>query len=148
VELALGGTILLLHVPQIPKEFCRGWPMPRIVVVAESENFQNFGIARQRFENLYPILQIASAVDDGLVPSRGLLLNPLAVPKNERIIYEKAACTARPSWASMSETRHRYTVRSGYGLLDQLRRCMAYPEFPEWKPFSQADRREIRRRMH
>ena len=44
VEVALGGTILLFVVPQVPKEFRRGWPMPRIVVVAESKNFQHFGI--------------------------------------------------------------------------------------------------------
>jgi|SRR5467141_1301375 len=39
--------------------------MPRIVVVAEGKDFQDFGIAHQGFEYLNPILQIASTVDDG-----------------------------------------------------------------------------------
>src|SRR5258708_11580937 len=55
--------------------------MPRVMVVAESENFQAFAVAHQRFENLDPMLQIASTVDDGLVPRRGLLLNLFAVSK-------------------------------------------------------------------
>ena len=51
------------------------------MVVAEGKNLQNFGIAHQRLEYLNPILQIGSAVDDGLVPRRCLLLNLLAVAK-------------------------------------------------------------------
>jgi hypothetical protein len=27
VEVVLRGTVLLFLVPQVPKEFCRGWPM-------------------------------------------------------------------------------------------------------------------------
>jgi len=40
----------LFFVPQVHEEFrcCR--TVPGIVIVAESENFQNFGIARQRLE--------------------------------------------------------------------------------------------------
>ena len=72
-------------VPQVPKEFRCCGTVPGIVIVAERENFQDFGIAHQRFEYLDPILQFASAVDDGLVPCRGLLLNPLAVSKPTNI---------------------------------------------------------------
>jgi hypothetical protein len=46
-EVALGSTILLLLVPQVPEEFCRGWPVPRVMVVAEGQNFQDFGVAHQ-----------------------------------------------------------------------------------------------------
>ncbi len=83
---ALGGTVLLLLLaPQIHKEFCCCGTVPGIVIVAEGENFQDFGVAHQRFENLDPIFQVASAVDDGLVPGRGLLLNPFAVSKPANI---------------------------------------------------------------
>jgi hypothetical protein len=60
--------------------------MPRIVVVAEGKNFQNFGVAHQRFENLDPIFQIASAVNDSFIPCRSLLLNLFAVSKPANII--------------------------------------------------------------
>jgi len=50
VEVALGGTILLFLVPQVPEEFCRCWPVPGIVIVAEGKNLQDFGIAHWRFE--------------------------------------------------------------------------------------------------
>jgi hypothetical protein len=75
----------LLRVPQIHKEFrcCR--TVPGIVFVAEGENLQNLAIAHQRFEYIDPILQIASAVNDSLVPGRSLLLNPLAVSKPANI---------------------------------------------------------------
>ena len=59
------------------------------MVVGESENLQDFGIAHQRFEYLNPILQIATVVDDGLIPRRCLLLNPLAVSK------QSGGCLAR-----------------------------------------------------
>src|SRR5690349_15567935 len=78
-------TILFFLVPQIHKQFSCCWPMPGIVVVAEGENFQGFGVAQQRFENLSPIHQIASAVDDSLVPCRGLFLNPFAVSEPANI---------------------------------------------------------------
>src|SRR6266576_5332888 len=71
--------ILLFIVPQVPKEFRCRWPMPGIVVVAEGEKLHNFGIAHQGFENLDPIFQVASAVNDSLVPRCCLFLNPLAV---------------------------------------------------------------------
>src|SRR5437667_4406046 len=71
--------------PQIHKEFrcCR--TVPGIVIIAERENFQDFGVAHRRFENLDPIFQVASAVDDGLVPRRCLLLNLFAVSKPANI---------------------------------------------------------------
>jgi hypothetical protein len=85
VQVAPGDTILLFLLPQVPKEFYRCWPMPRIVVVAEGKDFQDFGIAHQRFEYLDPIFQIGSAVDDGPIPRRCLLLNPFAVAQPAHI---------------------------------------------------------------
>ena len=64
VEIATGSTILLLLVPQIHKQFSCCWSVPGIVIVAERENFQDFGVAHQRFENLNLIPQIASTVDE------------------------------------------------------------------------------------
>lgn len=55
------------------------------MVVGKCKNLQNLAIAHQRFENLDPILQIASTVDDGLIPRRCLLLNPFAVSKPPNI---------------------------------------------------------------
>ena len=55
--------------------------MSCVVVIRKCKNLQDFGVAHQRFEYLDPIFQIVSAVDDGLVPRRGLLLNPFAVSK-------------------------------------------------------------------
>jgi len=43
VEVALGSTILLFLVPQVPEEFCRGWPMPCIVVIGKCKNLQDLG---------------------------------------------------------------------------------------------------------
>src|SRR5205807_4648551 len=37
-------------------------PMPLVMVVAVGKNFQDFGVAHQRFEYLDPIFQVASAV--------------------------------------------------------------------------------------
>src|SRR5439155_21866766 len=62
-----------------------GWPMPLVMVVAECKNFQDSRIAHQRLEYVNPIVQIASAVDDGLVPGRGLLLNPFTVSEPSNI---------------------------------------------------------------
>ena len=59
--------------------------MPRIVVVAEPENFQDFGVAHQRFEYVNPILQITSTVDDGLIPSCRLFFDAFAVSKPANI---------------------------------------------------------------
>src|SRR5882762_5799395 len=36
VQVAPGSTILLLLVPQVPKEFCRGWPVPCIIPALSS----------------------------------------------------------------------------------------------------------------
>jgi len=44
VEVALGSTILLFLVPQVPEEFCRGWPMPCIVVIGKCKNLQDLGV--------------------------------------------------------------------------------------------------------
>jgi hypothetical protein len=49
------------------------------VVVAERENFQDLSVAHQRLEHFDPIFQVASAVDDGLVPRRCLFLNLFSV---------------------------------------------------------------------
>ena len=76
---------VLLLLPQIHKEFGCCGAVPGVVIVAEGKNLQDFGIAHQRFENLDPILQIASTVDDGLVPRRCLLLNPFPVSKPTNI---------------------------------------------------------------
>src|SRR5205807_5432006 len=54
-------------------------------IVAEGKNLQDFGVAHQRFEYVHPISQVASAVDDGFIPCRCLLLNPLAVSKPANI---------------------------------------------------------------
>ena len=60
-------------------------PMPLVMVVAVGKNFQDFGVAHQRFEYLDPIFQVASAVDDSPVPRRCLLLNPFAVSQPAHI---------------------------------------------------------------
>ena len=44
MEVALGSTILLFLVPQVPEEFCRGWPMPCIVVIGKCKNLQDLGV--------------------------------------------------------------------------------------------------------
>src|SRR6266481_9074763 len=110
VEIALGGTILLFLIPQVPKEFCRCWPVPRIVVVAECENFQNLGIAHQRFEYVNPIFQIASAVDDGLVPRRCLLLNLFAISKPTNISEVRSkssqSCFSFPTVTAFPKAPH------------------------------------------
>src|SRR6266851_5764940 len=85
LEVALGGTILLFLIPQVPKEFCSGWSMPRVMVVAECKDFQNFGVAHQRSEYRDPIFQITRAVNDDFVPRRRLLLNSFAVSKPANI---------------------------------------------------------------
>ena len=60
-------------------------PMPLVMVVAVGKNFQDFGVAHQRFEYLDPIFQVAGAVDDSPVPRRCLLLNPFAVSQPAHI---------------------------------------------------------------
>jgi len=52
VEVAFGSAILLFLIPQVPKEFCRDWPVPGIVVIGKCKNLQDLGIAHQRFEYL------------------------------------------------------------------------------------------------
>ncbi len=59
--------------------------MPGVVVIRKCKNLQDFGVAHQRFEYIHPIFQVASAVDDGLIPRRCLLLNPFAVSKPPNI---------------------------------------------------------------
>lgn len=49
------------------------------MIVAEGINLQDFGIAHQRLEHFNPISQVASVINDGLIPPRGLLLNLFAV---------------------------------------------------------------------
>src|SRR5437016_7694199 len=53
------SLILFFRVPQIHKEFHCGRTVPGIVIVAESENFQDFGVACQRLEYIHPIFQVA-----------------------------------------------------------------------------------------
>jgi hypothetical protein len=74
-----GEVVLHSLVPQIHKEFrcCR--TVPGKVIVAEGKNFQDFGVAHQRFEYLDPILQIASAVNDSFVPCLCYFFDSLAV---------------------------------------------------------------------
>src|SRR6266513_2061032 len=81
VEVALESKILFSLVPQVPKEFCCGRTVPGIVIVAESKTLQDFAVTHHLLEKINPIPQIVSAVDDGLVPRRCLLLNLFAVSK-------------------------------------------------------------------
>ena len=85
--------------------------MPRIVIIAERENFQDFRVAHQRFENLDPILQIVSAVNDSLVPRRGLLLNPLAVTKPANI--SEVRCDQIELFFHLPRPRHKRCVGQG-----------------------------------
>src|SRR5260370_41232529 len=68
VEIALGGTILLFLVPQVPKEFCRGWPMPG--VEGESTNQEQFlGVSFAKIErNIWVPLRLP--VSPALLPVR------------------------------------------------------------------------------
>jgi len=51
-RVVLGSTVLLFLVPQIHKQFSCRRTVTCIVIVAERENLQDFGVAHQRFENL------------------------------------------------------------------------------------------------
>src|SRR5258708_20061209 len=78
-------TISLFLVPQIHKQFGRGRTVAGIVIVAECKQLAYPLVIHHRFEEINPISQVASAVDDSLVPRRGLLLNPLAISKPANI---------------------------------------------------------------
>src|SRR5436309_13881304 len=71
--------------PQIHKEFrcCR--TVRGIVIIAERENFQDFGVAHHRFERLARICEVASPVGYGLVPLCWLLVNLFAVSRPANI---------------------------------------------------------------
>ena len=55
------------------------------MIVGKSKHFPNLLVTHHLFEDINPILQITRAVDDRLVPRRGLLLNPFAVSKPSNI---------------------------------------------------------------
>src|SRR6266566_5726561 len=108
MQFPLGGTVLLLLVPQIHKEFGCCGAVPGVVIVSECKNLQYFGISHQRFENLYPILQIVSTVADGLVPGRRLLLNPLAVSKPANV--SEVRCNQIDFFLHLPRSRHKRCV--------------------------------------
>src|SRR5258708_10815574 len=73
---ALRSQCLLLLVPNIPEQFHRRGPVPRVVIVRVSAGFNS--PPRRAPQDLHPLLHFPAAVKNRLVPRLGLLLDALA----------------------------------------------------------------------
>src|SRR5258708_12903947 len=77
VQVALRSTILSFLFPQVPKEFYRGWPISRVVIVRIRQYLE---VSRHELpEQFDPICEVLAAVNDSLVPSCRLFFDSLSV---------------------------------------------------------------------
>jgi hypothetical protein len=66
--LAEVGDSILLLIPQFPKLLHRGWPVPGVMIIAESKYFPNLLVQNQFFQNADPVVEIVFPINDCFVP--------------------------------------------------------------------------------